>query len=89
MPISYLEHKPPPKTAGNSRRLLSRLASAKIPMASAEESMIAELRETIRALTGQLGKVIVGQENVIEQLQIGLCNRGLAEVARPSVSGVW
>ena len=51
--------------------------------------MIAELRETIRALTGQLGKVIVGQENVIEQLQIGLCNRGLAEVARPSVSGVW
>jgi MoxR-like ATPase len=45
-------------------------------MACADESMIAELRETIRALTGQLGRVIVGQENVIEQLLIGLCSRG-------------
>ena len=45
-------------------------------MASSEESTIAELRETIRALTEQLGKVIVGQNNVIEQLLIGLCSRG-------------
>src|SRR6516165_7252881 len=45
-------------------------------MPSAEESMIAELRETVRALTEQLGKVIVGQEQVIEQLLIGLCSRG-------------
>jgi len=45
-------------------------------MASTEESMIAELRETVRALREQLGKVIVGQENVIEQLLIGLCSRG-------------
>src|ERR1700733_4821205 len=45
-------------------------------MPSAEEAMIAELRDTVRALTAQLGKVIVGQESVIEQLLIGLCSRG-------------
>ncbi|MSQ93379.1 MAG: MoxR family ATPase [Gemmataceae bacterium] len=43
---------------------------------SAEESMIAELRDSFRALTEQLGKVIVGQNNVIEQLLIGLFSRG-------------
>jgi MoxR-like ATPase len=45
-------------------------------MASADESMIAELRETFRALTEQLGKVVIGQDNVIEQLLIGLFSRG-------------
>ncbi|MBI1832746.1 MAG: AAA family ATPase [Planctomycetes bacterium] len=45
-------------------------------MPSAEESAIAELRENLRALTEQLGKVIIGQETVIEQLLIGLCSRG-------------
>src|SRR5437763_5304791 len=45
-------------------------------MPSADETSIAELRDTVRALTEQLGKVIVGQEKVIEQLLIGLCSRG-------------
>src|SRR5437763_2741769 len=45
-------------------------------MPSADETSIAELRDTVRALTEQLGKIIVGQENVIEQLLIGLCSRG-------------
>src|SRR5438128_2773814 len=45
-------------------------------MPSADETTIAELRDTVRALTEQLGKVIVGQEKVIEQLLIGLCSRG-------------
>ena len=43
---------------------------------SAEESMIAELHDTFKALTGQLGKVIIGQDAVIEQLLIGLFSRG-------------
>ncbi len=38
--------------------------------------MIAELRDTFRALTEQLGRVIVGQDKVIEQLLIGLFSRG-------------
>ncbi|MBI3821590.1 MAG: MoxR family ATPase [Planctomycetes bacterium] len=45
-------------------------------MPSSDEANIAELRATVRALTEQLGKVIVGQEQVIEQLLIGLCSRG-------------
>src|SRR3954447_2391727 len=45
-------------------------------MPAAEEAMIAELHSTLRALTEQLGKVIVGQESVIEELLIGLCSRG-------------
>jgi MoxR-like ATPase len=45
-------------------------------MASAADPMIAELHDTVRALTAQLGKVIIGQDNVIEQLLIGLCSRG-------------
>src|SRR3977135_1526979 len=45
-------------------------------MPSAEEATLAELRAPMRALTEQLGKVIVGQEKVIEQLLIGLCSRG-------------
>src|ERR1700686_3945733 len=55
-----------PAAAGSPRTL----------MPSAEEATIAELRDTVRALTEQLGKVIVGQEKVIEQLLIGLCSRG-------------
>ena len=43
---------------------------------SAEESMIAELRDSFQALTEQLGKVVVGQNSVIEQLLIGLFARG-------------
>ncbi|MBI2808970.1 MAG: MoxR family ATPase [Planctomycetes bacterium] len=43
---------------------------------SAEEMMIAELRDSFRTLTEQLGKVIVGQDKVIEQLLIGLFSRG-------------
>jgi MoxR-like ATPase len=38
--------------------------------------MIAELRGSFRALTEQLGKVVVGQDKVIEQLLIGLFSRG-------------
>jgi MoxR-like ATPase len=45
-------------------------------MASPEETMIAELRGSFRALTEQLGKVVVGQDKVIEQLLIGLFSRG-------------
>ncbi|MBM3993301.1 MAG: MoxR family ATPase [Planctomycetes bacterium] len=45
-------------------------------MASADESAIAELRDNLTALTTQLGRVIVGQDKVIEQLLIGLCSRG-------------
>ena len=45
-------------------------------MASADETMIEELRTTFRALTEQLGKVVIGQDNVIEQLLIGLFSRG-------------
>ncbi|HZZ79943.1 MAG TPA: MoxR family ATPase [Gemmataceae bacterium] len=45
-------------------------------MPAADEAMFAELHDTVRALTTQLGKVIVGQESVIEQLLIGLCSRG-------------
>src|SRR3954466_2348268 len=40
------------------------------------EAMIAELRASFRAMTEQLGKVIVGQQDVIEQLLIGLFSRG-------------
>src|SRR5438552_16283470 len=43
---------------------------------SVEESKIAELRDSFRALTEQIGKVVVGQNNVIEQLLIGLFSRG-------------
>jgi len=42
----------------------------------ADEAKIAELRDTFRALAEQLGKVIVGQQSVIEQLLIGLLSRG-------------
>src|SRR5438105_2674080 len=42
----------------------------------ADEAMIAELRNSFRALTEQLGKVIVGQEKVIEQLLLALFSRG-------------
>src|SRR3954447_22836721 len=45
-------------------------------MPAAEEAMIAELHSTLRALTEQLGKVIVGQESVIEELLIGLFSKG-------------
>src|SRR6266540_74129 len=43
---------------------------------SADEAMIAELRDTFTQLKEQLGKVIIGQNNVIEQLLIGLFSRG-------------
>jgi MoxR-like ATPase len=43
---------------------------------SAEESTVAELNETFLALSKELGKVIIGQQNVIEQLLIGLFSRG-------------
>jgi MoxR-like ATPase len=42
----------------------------------ADEAMIAELRDSFHALTEQLGKVVIGQEKVIEQLLIGLFSRG-------------
>jgi MoxR-like ATPase len=42
----------------------------------ADETMIAELQSTFRALTEQLGKVVIGQDKVIEQLLIGLFSRG-------------
>jgi MoxR-like ATPase len=45
-------------------------------MPPTDEAMIAELHETVRALTAQLRKVIVGQDSVIEELLIGLCSRG-------------
>lgn len=45
-------------------------------MASADESIIRELQTTFRALTAELGKVVVGQDKVIEQLLIGLFSRG-------------
>src|ERR1022692_2238461 len=63
--------------AAPSGRSRSRLANASLfKAANPEESMIAELQSTVRAVTEQLGKVIVGQNNVIEQLLIGLCSRG-------------
>src|SRR5207237_10357105 len=45
-------------------------------MPATDEAMIAELHDTVRALTTQLRKVIVGQDSVIEELLIGLCSRG-------------
>jgi MoxR-like ATPase len=42
----------------------------------ADEAMIAELRDTFAALTAELGKVVVGQQDVVEQLLIGLFSRG-------------
>jgi|ERR1051325_5219686 MoxR-like ATPase len=45
-------------------------------MASSDEAMIAELQSTFRSLTEQLGKVVIGQDKVIEQLLIGLFSRG-------------
>jgi MoxR-like ATPase len=43
---------------------------------SKEEALAAELAATYRALTEQIGRVIVGQHQVIEQLLIGLFSRG-------------
>src|SRR3954464_12435191 len=43
---------------------------------NADEAMMAELQATFRALTEQLGKVVIGQDRVIEQLLIGLFSRG-------------
>jgi MoxR-like ATPase len=45
-------------------------------MASSSDSTIAELRGAFAAVTQQLGKVIIGQDQVIEQLLIGLFSRG-------------
>src|SRR5439155_15710005 len=41
-----------------------------------DEALIAELHHTFNALTEQLGKVVIGQKEVIEQLLIGLFSRG-------------
>jgi MoxR-like ATPase len=43
---------------------------------SADETMIAELQSTFQSLTTQIGKVVIGQDKVIEQLLIGLFSRG-------------
>ncbi len=45
-------------------------------MPSSEAALVAELSSACRDLTEQLGKVIVGQQEVIEQLLIGLFSRG-------------
>jgi MoxR-like ATPase len=45
-------------------------------MASSETALVAELSIACRDLTEQLGKVIVGQQEVVEQLLIGLFSRG-------------
>src|SRR5579863_2474055 len=43
---------------------------------SDDDSILAELQSTFRGLKEQLGKVVIGQDNVIEQLLIGLFSRG-------------
>ena len=43
---------------------------------SADEAIIADLQSTFRSLTAQLGKVVIGQDKVVEQLLIGLFSRG-------------
>src|SRR4051794_34937105 len=43
---------------------------------SSEEALAAELATTFRELTEQLGRVIVGQQQVVEQLLICLFSRG-------------
>jgi MoxR-like ATPase len=45
-------------------------------MPHAEDKLAQELATTYRALTEQIGRVIVGQHQVIEQLLIGLFSRG-------------
>jgi MoxR-like ATPase len=43
---------------------------------AADDTTIAQLQSTFRDLTTQLGKVVIGQDKVIEQLLIGLFSRG-------------
>src|SRR6266513_3060536 len=41
-----------------------------------EEAVVDELRDAFHSLSEQIGKVIVGQKEVVEQLLIGLFSRG-------------
>jgi MoxR-like ATPase len=43
---------------------------------ASEEELVTELAETFRALTEQIGRVVIGQQQVIEQLLIGLFSKG-------------
>src|SRR5437762_12056057 len=45
-------------------------------MGSPPEQAVVELNAAFRSLSEQLGKVIVGQHEVVEQLLIGLFSRG-------------
>src|SRR5678815_842792 len=48
------------------------------PLPKDDVAAIDELRTTYQRLSGELGKIIVGQQNVIEQLAICLFARGHA-----------